>query len=364
MRLFELEADEKAVYFCFINANPPTFGYKRALDKVRELSGDANVVAFINPAHDKKLFPLDFKTNLAYTKKVFPAVQFDATGTVENPIQALKKLSNDYSKIYFVTRDSSINEFKRMYTYAEQWGISSFEIIGMGDSHRPLPTGTSKDAALESVEDNDFESFKKTIPSNDNALISRMFLDLRKVMIDDSNRVVDGSDEVVESIYISIKSMAGYNSGYLMESTTRDLYHNKTITFEGIVDSLRNLKMVFNQRSNARVKLAKDTQDNNMVIILKCKQEELDKFMELNEAVVKQALKMYVNETTTSANIASSVSLFGDITRRPIDLSAIENMTFDKHTPKYIQALNHVLNMYGYMTPEASEKIKKYLENS
>lgn len=362
MRLFELESDEKSIYFCFINSNPPTFGYKRALDKVRELSGDASMIAFINPAQDKNLFPLSFKENLAYNRKIFPQVHFDQTGTIENPIQALKKLSKDYSKIYFVTRDKSINEFKRMYTYAEQWGVSSFEIIGMGDSSRPLPTGTAKAASIQSVVDNDFESFKKSTPSNDVQLISRLFLDLRKIIIDDSQRQVDGSDDITESVYVSLKAINDYNKGFLTESIGRDIYHNKTFVFEGLLDSLKNLKLVFNPKSTAKVKVARDTSDQNIVIIMKCNQYDLDKFMELNESVVRKAIQHYITETTTSANIASTVGLFGDIVRRPIDTTVLDDMTFTDHVPKYIQALNHIINTYGYMTQEAADKIREYLE--
>jgi len=361
VRLFEIEKDDSTVYFSFVNSNPPTFGYKRALDTLRGLSEDSDTIVFINPVQDNKLYPLDFKDSLKYNKRIFPNITFSNEANIQNPIQALKKLSKTYNKIYFVTRDKNIKEYKRMYTYAENWGVSSFEIIGMGDSKRPLPTGVSKEAALLAVEENDFESFKKTIPSSNTQLVSNLFIELRKKMIDIENRETDNKTDVEESIFHTIKSLASYNSGFLNESTSKDALSNKVIFLEKWFNSLSNLKIVLNPNASSAVQLGEDLQDGNLALILKSDVNDIDTFMDLNEDKVKKAIGVYIKETTTSANIATNNSLFGDIVKRNIDYDEIDNMTYEKGTPKYLQALNHVINKYGYMDDKAAQKIKELL---
>lgn len=367
MRLFELNSDDNTVYFCFMNSNPPTLGYKLAIDALKEYAGESDHMVFINPAQDDDISPLDFKTNLAYNKKVFTNTTFDTTGKAQNPIQALQILSKKYNKIYLLTRDSKVRDFKRLETYAESWGVEDFEVIGLGDSKRSLPIGTTKEEAFTAVDMNDFDKFKKTIPSKNSQLMSQIFLDLRKIMIDaERKEETDGVDESTAMTFDVLKEMSYFSNTYITESCSKDMLENKVLNMETIIPTFDSFKIVFNENSNKTIKLAKDKSDGKYAFIFKTKPELLESFLSVNESSVKKALRFYITESasagsTASGNIAGVNMMFGDIVKREIDFSAIENMDFNKAQPKYIQAVNKVLNTYGYMDAETAAKLRTYL---
>ena len=76
MRLFELESDNNTVYFAFINSNPPTFGYKRALDTIKDIAYNSDHLVFINPAYDGEMFPLKPEEAIKYNKQSLKTVNF------------------------------------------------------------------------------------------------------------------------------------------------------------------------------------------------------------------------------------------------------------------------------------------------
>lgn len=361
MRLFELEQDESnTVFFVFINANPPTFGYTRALNYLREISKSSDSIAFINPVQDDLRSPLYFDENIVFANKIFKRTTFDRSGKIQNPIQALKVLSEKYSKIYFLTRDANKEDFDRMHVYAQQWGVDEFEIIGMGDSERPLPTGTSKEASLRSVLDNDFEAFKKTIPSNDTSLVSELFIALRKRMIKGEKEGNNKITEDTDTMFNVLHSTTDY-SDILTESCTVNPAGAKEVVVEDIFNPVKKLKMVFNPHNKNNVSLGKDISDNNLVIIAKCQPENLTEFLDLNEKEVKKVLGLYIKETTTSGNIASSTSLFPTISKRDIDYDEIKNMDYIENVSKFVQATNHIISKYGYFDGKIAKNLKDML---
>lgn len=361
MRLFEITQDDNnTVFFVFINANPPTFGYTRALNYLREVSKDSDSIAFLNPVQDNLHSPLHFDENIAFVNKIFRKTNFDRSGKIENPIQALKLLSEKYSKIYFLTRDENVDDFERMRAYAREWGVEEFDILGLGDSERPLPTGTSKEASLRAVLENDFEAFKKTIPSNDKNLLSELFIALRKRMIDGER---EGKNKVKEDIEASFHILCNVteNSSMLNESCTINSHGSKEIIVEDIIERMKRLKIVFNPFNKHKVSFAEDTKNNMYALIVKCKPENIRKFFDLNEKEIKKVLGMYITETTTSANIASSTTLFPTIKKRDIDYAEVKNLDYDNSKPKFVQAVNHIIEKYGYFDGKIAEKLKDML---
>jgi len=351
MRLFELESDNNTVYFAFINSNPPTFGYKRALDTIKDIAKNSDHLVFINPAYDGEMFPLKPEEAIKYNKAIFKNSKFYEKTDIQNPIQALKYISEKYSKVYFLTRDKTVKDFRRMYEYAENWGIESFEIIGLGDSTRPLPTGTSKDAAMDAVMDNDYESFKKTIPSNDNRTISNLFIDLRKAVLDEN----EVKESTVNVVYEALLALSKHNTMYLNEHVKRDTLDNHVIMVENFIDQLKKFKIVFNNRINS-TKVASDN-EQNYVIMMNTNTEKLQQYLDLNEKTVKEALQFYVNESITSGNIASTSNLLGNPIKRNIDYSFIKDIKKSNSYNKHLDAVNHVLNTYGYIDKDIVNEI-------
>lgn len=341
MRLFELESDENSIYFVFINSNPPTFGYKRAMDTLLSLSKDSEHIVFINPAHDGENFPLEHKELIEYNKKIFKNVNFYNKSDVQNPIQALKYLSEKYSKVYFVTRDNTINDYRRMYQYAENWGIDSFDIIGLGDSKRPLPTGTSKEVAMNAVMDNDYDAFKSAIPSNDKTVLSNLFIALRKQVLNDRTEKVD-----VDESFLCLSAIAKHGKYVMLESSSHDQLGNKVIHLENFIDRFKGIKLVLSNCFKG-ITVGQDT-DSNYVLMMKTDARKLEQFLELHEEKVKSVLR-YLHESITSSSVASSTTLFGEPIKRDIDYSFLTDIKKSNSLNKKLDAINYVLNNYHFI---------------
>lgn len=354
MRLFEIESDENAIYFVFINSNPPTFGYKRALATLKELSKNSDHLAFINPAQHGDNYPLPFKTSLKYNKKIFTDTEFHEKENIKNPIQALKMLSKDYSKIYFVTRDHKVKDFRRLHQYAESWGVESFDVIGLGDSKRPLPTATSKDVSINAVIDNDYDVFKGTIPTTNTHVLSNLFIDLRKELIEDSDKDVDTNEA-----YISLLSLAEYGGSLLKENMSVDRLGNKVIKLENFMDRFKNLKLILDDKFK-NVSFGKD-RDDNYVLMMNADVEKLRQYIEVNESDIRKSLSLYINESITSGNIATTANVIGEPIKREIDYGFMVDVKKSTSMNKKLDAVNHVLNNYGYIDSDVIQRIEKEL---
>lgn len=355
MRLFEIESDENAVYFAFINSNPPSFGYKRALDTITDLSRDSNHVVFINPTQYGTQYPLPFDKTLHYNKLIFRKTNFHKQKNIKNPIQALKMLSSEYSKIYFVTRDKYVKDYRRMYQYAESWGVDSFDIIGLGDSKRPLPTGTSKDVSINAVLDNDYDTFKSTIPSKNKNTLSNLFIDLRKELIDEKDAKVDANEA-----YTSLLALAKYGKVQLQESFNVDALGNKVYHLENVMDRFKDLKLVLGDKFK-NISFGQD-ENKNYVIMLNTDLDKLQQYLEANEEPIKESLSHFINESITSGNVASFSNVIGEPIKRDIDYSFLYNIKKSNSLNKQLDAINYVLNNYGFIDGEVVNHIDKELE--
>lgn len=355
MRLHEIESNDNTIYFAFINSNPPTFGYKRALDTIKEMAKNSSYIVFINPAYDGNEFPLNHKESLEYNKKVFPNTNFYDKDDVKNPIQALKKLSERYTSIYFITRDNSIKDYSRMREYAENWNVESFDILGLGDSTRPLPTGTSKKVAMDAVIDNDYDNFKRTIPTNNKEVVSNLFISLRKEVLNDPIEESVTSDNLYSLLY----SMASHNTIHMNENKKTDRLGNYVLHVDQLVNKMSNLKLVLGDKFKSP-KLGKDAQ-KNYVIMLNTDVSKLQEYMDLHEHTIKDIIKVYMNESTTSSSVASVSMLFSTPITRDIDYSFIKDIKKSNSLNKHLDAMNHVINTYGLINSDIIATIEDKL---
>lgn len=353
MRLFELETDENSIYFVYINSNPPTFGYKNAFNMLKDLSKDGEHLAFINNAYDGEAFPLKFEESLKFNKKVFPDINFSKNKNISNPIQALKELSKKYTKIYFLVRDKDIKKYRRMYQYAENWGVESFELIGLGDSTRTLPTGKSKQESLDAVIDGDYDSFKKTIPTKNSKVLSDLYLTLRNRLLDEKDDKTD-----VNECFLKLYLASKYTKYQMNESTFKDRLGNKVLSLGNIISGLDDLQIVFNKHTN---KLSLGKKDNNYVIMMNTKPEQLQSYLDVNEDKMKDVLELYLKESISSTSVASTnMPLFKPLSR-DIDYSFIDDIKKSNSLNKRLDAINHVINTYHIIDGDIVNEIESRL---
>lgn len=349
-----------------VYANPPTYGYKLAFEKLLNVSKGANHVVFINPMVDPDINPLSFKKNLSYNKALFPNVKFNEVGNIKTPLEALKYLSNDYDIIYLVTKDENIDEYRRYSKYAENWGVYDFDVIGLGDSKGDNTKGKTNTLARKYVKTNNYEEFKNTIPTDNERLMSSLFLDLRKAMMSNGD---EAKDEVSEQVGKLIESIREKNSGFsvMEEYFSTDKEGNRYIMLNEINNFFKNIKLVMSNKYKD-YSIAKD-KDKNYVIFINSSMKSLDKKLtedsELFEKTIRNTHRL---DETTAGAIASSNAVLGQpIKRIPnSDESAFEFVKKIKYDQSCRDKLNasmgEFINRNGYIDQNVIKKIKDILE--
>ena len=166
---------KKHVAFAFGRFNPPTVGHKKLIDTVVDASDGGDFYIFTSQSQDPDKNPLDYQTKVNFLKKLFPDIQdkiiYDVS--IKNVLQAADKLkSNGYTDATFVCGSDRVPEFTKLLNTwngmdkTPRFGV--LNIISSGEREDGVEGvgGVSASMAREFVKNNDFESFKGTVPNN------------------------------------------------------------------------------------------------------------------------------------------------------------------------------------------------------
>jgi nicotinic acid mononucleotide adenylyltransferase len=166
---------KKHVAFAFGRFNPPTIGHKKLIDTVVDAADGGDFYIFTSQSQDPDKNPLDYQTKVNFLKKLFPSIQdkivYDMT--IKNVLQAADKLkANGYTDATFVCGSDRIPEFTKL---LNTWNgmdktprFGTLNIVSSGEREDGVEgvEGVSASMAREFVKNNDFESFKGTVPNN------------------------------------------------------------------------------------------------------------------------------------------------------------------------------------------------------
>ena len=166
---------KKHVAFAFGRFNPPTVGHKKLIDTVVDASNGGDFYIFTSQSQDPDKNPLDYQTKVNFLKKLFPDIQdkivYDVS--IKNVLQAADKLkANGYTAATFVCGSDRVPEFTKLlntWNGMDKTHIFGFlNIISSGEREDGVEGvgGVSASMAREFVKNNDFESFKGTVPNN------------------------------------------------------------------------------------------------------------------------------------------------------------------------------------------------------
>ena len=166
---------KKHVAFAFGRFNPPTIGHKKLIDTVVDASNGGNFYIFTSQTQDPDKNPLDYQTKVNFLKKLFPDIQdkivYDIT--IKNVLQAADKLkANGYTDATFVCGSDRIPEFTKLLNAwngmdkTPRFGVLNIVSSGEREDGAEGVEGVSASMAREFVKNNDFESFKGTVPNN------------------------------------------------------------------------------------------------------------------------------------------------------------------------------------------------------
>ena len=166
---------KKHVAFAFGRFNPPTVGHKKLIDTVVDASDGGDFYIFTSQSQDPDKNPLDYQTKVNFLKKLFPDIQdkivYDVS--IKNVLQAADKLkANGYTDATFVCGSDRVPEFTKLLNAwngmdkTPRFGV--LNIISSGEREDGVEGvgGVSASMAREFVKNNDFDSFKGTVPNN------------------------------------------------------------------------------------------------------------------------------------------------------------------------------------------------------
>lgn len=166
---------KKHVAFAFGRFNPPTVGHKKLIDTVVDASNGGDFYIFTSQSQDPDKNPLDYQTKVNFLKKLFPDIQdkivYDVS--IKNVLQAADKLkASGYTAATFVCGSDRVPEFTKLLNAwngmdkTPRFGV--LNIISSGEREDGVEGvgGVSASMAREFVKNNDFESFKGTVPNN------------------------------------------------------------------------------------------------------------------------------------------------------------------------------------------------------
>lgn len=199
---------KKHVAFAFGRFNPPTIGHKKLIDAVVNAANGGDLYIFTSQSQDPDKNPLDYQTKVNFLKKLFPDIQdkivYDVT--IKNVLQAADKLkANGYTDATFVCGSDRIPEFTKL---LNAWNgmdktprFNTLNIVSSGEREDGAEgvEGVSASKAREFVKNNDFESFKGTVPNNPQ-LAKELFDAVKQGMMTSKKKIKEYISRIINEI--------------------------------------------------------------------------------------------------------------------------------------------------------------------
>lgn len=169
--------EDKTVYFTFGRMNPPTIGHEKLLATLTKKAGKNPYRVFLSASQDSKKNPLDYKTKVKFTRKMFPkyARSIVMNDKIKTIFDALVSLYDEgFNKVNMVVGSDRVNEFdvliKKYNGKSGRHGFYNFEkvnVISAGDRDPDAEgvEGMSASKMRGAVADGDFTKFSQGIPT-------------------------------------------------------------------------------------------------------------------------------------------------------------------------------------------------------
>ena len=170
--------------------NPPTIGHQKLLDAAKKAAGKGRLKIYPSRSQDKKKNPYDPDEKVDVMRQMFPD---HAESIVNDPnsktiFDVLKQAHQDgHSSIKIVVGGDRVKEFEKLSSSynGKLYDFSGVETVSAGerDPDSEGVEGMSASKMRKAAADNDFESFRKGIPTSiDDKTAKNMMNSLRKKM--------------------------------------------------------------------------------------------------------------------------------------------------------------------------------------
>ena len=186
----EVEKTKGTLTVAFGRFNPPTTGHEKLLDTVASNSDDGDYIIVPSRSQDKKKNPLDADTKVSIMRQMYPKHSERIVNDAQNRtiFDVLKKAHMDgYANVRIIGGGDRVAEFEKLSSNynGKLYQFDNVEVRSAGDRD-PDAEGTegmSASKQRKAAAENDFESFRKGVPSSmDDKAAKMLFNTLRKAM--------------------------------------------------------------------------------------------------------------------------------------------------------------------------------------
>jgi len=275
---------KKHVAFAFGRFNPPTVGHKKLIDAVVNAADGGDFYIFTSQSQDPDKNPLDYQTKVNFLKKLFPDIQDKIVydNTIKNVLQAADKLkASGYTDATFVCGSDRIPEFTKLLNTwngmdkTPRFGVLNIISSGEREDGAEGVEGVSASMAREFVKNNDFESFKGTVPNNPQ-LAKELFDAVKQGMTSSKKKIKECIIRYINEILNEDDSKVKQ----AVKKTNQALYQQRQVEKRDAQDKLK--------LASAKQKIAKSPEER------KTAAEEFSKFKDIvrsKDDLVKAAQK-------------------------------------------------------------------------
>ena len=170
----------KTVVFSFGRFNPPTTGHEKLIDAVAKRTKSYRTKDFFifpSQSYDSKKNPLSFKQKTGWMKKAFPKYRSNIvvdTG-IKTVFDVAVKFHGKYDHLVMVVGSDRVTEFKKLLTTYNgkdsthgYYEYKEIDVVSAGerDPDAEGAEGMSASKMRAAASKNDFDSFRKGVPSS------------------------------------------------------------------------------------------------------------------------------------------------------------------------------------------------------
>ena len=179
-----------------MRANPPTAGHFLIVEALHNLDADKKYI-YLSHSQDSKKNPLDYNTKAAFLQTFVNekyndvSVKYSDARTI---IDVLVEVNKEFDSVIIIVGSDRVDEFKnRIFIYNGRptkqgfipYKFENIEVISVGEERNENGDFLSSMSATkqrELAKENNFEEFRKGVPTSDDSLAYELFKELRKAM--------------------------------------------------------------------------------------------------------------------------------------------------------------------------------------
>ena len=168
----EKEASTDTLTLAFGRFNPPTVGHEKLLQMARKTAAGGDLKIYPSRTQDPKKNPLDPDMKVSFMKKMFP--DFDENivndGEMRSIFNVLQTADGEYKNVTIIVGSDRQSEFESLATKynGELYNFDNIRVVSAGvrDADAEGVEGMSASKMRKAVVDDDFEAFKRGVPSS------------------------------------------------------------------------------------------------------------------------------------------------------------------------------------------------------